>query len=78
MSNQGVNHDLRADDPNSQSFVFRLTSSLKNITSTALAGVSKAAFEFYGTYADAYGPVVDELFSETYFLEQWMIELLTL
>ena len=51
---------------------------MKQVTSAALAGVSKAAFEFYGTYADAYGPVIDELFAETYFLEQWIIELLTL
>jgi hypothetical protein len=40
--------------------------------------VNQAAFDLYGTYADSYGPEVDDLFCETYFLEQWIIELLTL
>jgi hypothetical protein len=44
----------------------------------AMEGVSKAAFEIYGTSSDAYGQSIDELFTETYFLEQWIVELLTL
>ena len=42
---------------------------LKIITAKAMEGVSKAAFDFYGTPSDAYGPSVDELFAEAFFIE---------
>ena len=39
--------------------------------------MNKAAFDLYGTSSDRYALEIDELFSESYFLEQWIIELLT-
>jgi hypothetical protein len=57
-------------------FVSRLTMSFKSITAKAMEGVSKAAFDIYGTSSDAYGQSVNALFDETYFLEDWIVELL--
>jgi hypothetical protein len=55
-----------------------LTTSIKNITQKATEIASKAAFDLVGTASDAYGQNVDALFSECFFIEDWIIELVTL
>jgi hypothetical protein len=51
---------------------------LKAVTAKAMEGVSKAAFDFYGTASDAYGPLVNDLFTEAYFIEAQIKELSSL
>jgi hypothetical protein len=55
-----------------KSLVYRAS----DIGSQLKKGVENIAFEFYGTSADVYAEQLKQFFETSFFLEQWLTELL--
>ena len=55
----------------------RISNGLIQLKNRVVDKASQITFELYGTYSNEYSKVVKEVFNESYFLEQWIAELMT-
>ena len=59
------------------SMFMRISNGLIHLKNKVAEKANAITFELYGTYSNEYSKVVKDVFSESYFLEQWIAELMT-